>query len=166
MRKFILLSVALLAILTGCSKNDSGTKTQTPAEKIAQIKSDIQGTWYYKSFSVDYYYQSTELLYTITSTATDLYNDPTYQFNSDNTASYENVTFNYQVTVNGSADSIICSGNNTSRLCIVSENPSSLVLTNTYIATVPFTNIQTGAVLYSNIATSHPTLSRTRAKKP
>lgn len=136
MKKLSRLCLCLAAIFSACKKNDSSTIAK-PVLDVATIQADLQGTWYFNSYSASFYVNGVQDVHDDIATPAQLGMFDYLQFSSGGSAlelvpfSQQSTPFSYSVTLTQGADSLIFSGAYHDRMKILSCSNTGLSLTET-----------------------------------
>jgi hypothetical protein len=146
----IFLFIISLSLFSGCKKSAVATDT-----------ADILGTWYYQSYDVKYYSSNLQVIYDDIAPQQRLHDNLPYTFNKDNSVTYDIGNYNYIITSNGKADSLIFNGR---RFAIVSINKNQLILQQSYPEVQYFQG--GGQYVTSAYAESYGVFSRVQVPAP
>ena len=129
MKKSLLIALGCLALFSGCKKSDA----VKPIDHLANIQSNILGTWHYQSLSIGYYVNGATDIYDNIASSSALQTAPYFTFSSGNVGSYVNASdntqtkqFSYAITSTNGADSLICTGGLNIRFAISSISNTQL----------------------------------------
>ncbi|QKJ29361.1 hypothetical protein HQ865_06180 [Mucilaginibacter mali] len=158
--KKILPLIALASLFyIGCKKDGSNHKRE------AEIKTMIQGDWYYQSYSTEVFVGKSPLSHDAKTTR-DLYAASHYHFYDDNTCDYGSKKYNYTIKSNSEGDSLVIDVNYTTKFKITYVSDSRLSVHSEYPNHDTYQSQDSGAYVIADHTEMDLVFGRTQIPKP